>query len=740
MNKNFKWKVMLILAVVALSVWRAYPPDKQINLGLDLKGGMHIDLRVEVDKIPENARKDAVDRAVEIIRNRIDQFGVKEPSIQKQGKDHIIVQLPGVTADAADRKRAADIIGKTALLEFKLVADDPDLVQKAIEDDIAPAGYELKEAEGPFGKEKLLLHKEAVLRGDKLINASVGFDQGALGQPIVNLEFDKEGAKIFKDVTTKAANQLRKDGVPRRLAIVLDGEVRSAPQIKEPIPNGRAVISGRFTYPEASDLALVLRAGALPAPVTIVEDRTVGPSLGRDSIHQGVMAAVASAIFVSLFMLIYYLVPGILANIALVLNIVILMGAMAALGASLTLPGIAGIILTIGMAVDANVLIFERIREELRTGKSGRASISAGYGKAFSAILDTNVTTIITALLLLIFGTGPVKGFAITLTFGLAASMFTAIFVTRTIFDWLFRGRHHVSLKMMNMLPHTPKINFLKFRYFTYALSLIVIITGMSVFFTRGTQMMGVDFSGGTLEQVRFNVPIEMDKIRKAITETGVENPQIQNFGDRDKNTLLIRTPKNDADSINGALDQVVGRGNYEVLRVETVGPSASHTLFSKAIKAVLWAFVGVFLYLSWRFNFKYAICGIIAVIHDVLICLGLFAMTGQEISVIVVSSILAVIGFSINDTIVIFDRVRENIKLMRKTRFKDIVNASVNQTLSRTLLTSLTLLIAVLNLYIFGGAVINGFAFVLIVGVITGTFSTIFIASAVAVDWNRKA
>jgi preprotein translocase SecF subunit len=297
-----------------------------------------------------------------------------------------------------------------------------------------------------------------------------------------------------------------------------------------------------------------------------------------------------------------------------------------------------------------------------------------------------------------------------------------------------------VSLKMLNILPHTPKINFLKFRYFAYVLSLIVIIIGMVFFLGRGKQMLGVDFSGGTLEQVQFNVPYEMNDIRKAISEAGVENPQIQNFGDKDKHTLLIRTAQNDVDAVNGALDQVIGRGNYEVLRVETVGPSASHALFSKAMKAVLWAFVGIFLYLTWRFNFKYAICGIIAIIHDVLICLGLFAMTGQEMSVIVVSAILAVIGFSINDTIVIFDRVRENLKLMRKTKFKDIVNVSVNQTLSRTLLTSLTLLIAVVNLYIFGGAVINGFAFVLIVGVITGTFSTIFVASSLAVDWNKKS
>jgi len=735
MNKYFKYKLLLIVAVIVFSVWKAYPPQEKIALGLDLQGGIHIALRVDLEKIPEAARKDAVDRAVEIIRNRIDQFGVKEPSIQKQGRDQIIVQLPGVT----DRKRAAAIIGRTALLEFKLVTDDLTLAEKAKESGVAPEGYELKELKGPAGSETLLLHKEAALRGDRLVNAGVTFSQSAMGQPVVNLEFDKEGAKTFSDVTTNASNLLRKDGIPRRLAIVLDGEIRSAPQIKEPIPNGQAVITGNFSYQEASDLALVLRAGALPAPVEIMEDRTVGPTLGQDSVRQGVMAAVGSAIAVSLFMLVYYLFPGIVANIALVMNVLILMGIMATLGSALTLPGIAGIVLTIGMAVDANVLIFERIREELRAGRSSRAAISAGYHRAFTAILDSNVTTIITALLLLMFGTGPVKGFAVTLTFGLLASMFTAIFVTRTIFDWLFRGKHEISLKMLNFLPHTPKVDFVKVRFFTYLLSLIVIIGGMAFFAHRGRGMLGVDFSGGTLEQVKFHEKVDIGTIRKDISSEGVKDPQIQNFGSSGENEIIIRTAANDVDNVNKALDKAVGQDHYDVLRVETVGPAASNALFSKAIKAVLWGLLGILVYMTWRFNFKYAICGVVAVLHDVLIALGLYALTGRELSIIAISAILTVIGYSINDTIVIFDRIRENLKLMRKAPYKDVVNMSVNQTLSRTILTSLTVFIVVASLYVFGGPVINDFAFIMLIGVFTGTFSTVYVASALMVDWSGK-
>ncbi len=735
MNKYFNYKLLLIAAVIVFSVWKSYPPQEKINLGLDLQGGIHIALRVALEQIPEAARKDAVDRAVEIIRNRIDQFGVKEPSIQKQGRDQIIVQLPGVT----DRKRAASIIGRTALLEFKLVADDLTLAEKAKETGLAPEGYEMKELKGPAGSETLLLHKEAVMRGDGLVDAGVTFSQSALGQPVVNLEFDKPSAKTFSDVTSNAANLLRKDGIPRRLAIVLDGEVRSAPQIKEPIPNGQAVITGNFSYQEASDLALVLRAGTLPAPVVILEDRTVGPTLGQDSVRQGVMAAVGSAVAVSVFMLVYYLLPGIVANIALVLNVLILMGIMSALGSALTLPGIAGIVLTIGMAVDANVLIFERIREELRSGKSARAAISAGYHRAFTAILDSNVTTIITAVLLLMFGTGPVKGFAVTLTFGLLASMFTAIFVTRFIFDWLFRGKHEISLKMFNFIPNTPKIDFIKIRFLTYALSLVVIVGSMFYFTQRGKGMLGVDFSGGTLEQVKLETAVDLGKIRKAIADEGVKDPQIQNFGGAGENEIIIRTAANDVDNVEKALNKVAGENKYEVLRVETVGPTASATLFDKAIKAVLWGLLGILVYMTWRFNFKYAICAVIAVLHDVLIALGLYALTGRELSIVAIAAVLTVIGYSINDTIVIFDRIRENLKGMRKISFKDVVNVSVNQTLSRTILTSLTVFIVVAALYVFGGPVINDFAFIMLVGVFTGTFSTVYVASALMVDWSGK-
>ncbi|NOZ63943.1 MAG: protein translocase subunit SecD [Caldiserica bacterium] len=422
MHKSIAWRIVLTVVLAGISIWSFYPPEKKIKRGLDLKGGMNLILGVETEKIPPEARKDAVERALEVIRNRVDQFGVAEPLIQRQGEKQIIVQLPGVV----DTDRAIKVIGQTALLEFKLVEKDPDLLQQALSGK-TPPGYELKYLEENGEKTPLLLRKQPVLTGAYLVNAFVEY--GRLGQPQIGLKFNRKGARIFSRVTGENVGKL--------LAIVLDGKVQSAPRIKEKIPNGEAVISGRFTMKEASDLALVLRAGSLPAPIKILSMLTVGPSLGEDSIRRGFNAALVGGILVVVFMFVYYSFSGLIADFALILNLILLMGALAALKATLTLPGIAGIVLTIGMSVDANVLIFERIREELAKRKTIRVAIDAGYKRAFLTIADANITTLIAALMLFYFGTGPVKGFAVTLSLGILASMFTAIVVTKLIFDYL---------------------------------------------------------------------------------------------------------------------------------------------------------------------------------------------------------------------------------------------------------------------------------------------------------------
>lgn len=460
--RKINWKLWLTVLLVGLSIYFLYPTwewntltpqereqkekmrDKMVfktlNLGLDLRGGSHLLLELDATKLdPKLDVSDAVSRAIEIIRNRVDQFGVAEPLITKQGDRWIVVQLPGIK----DPSRAKELIGKTALLEFRLVDDNPvvsEIVSKLREKNatiadidkypeissMVPAGFAVF-----AGKEDsyYLLKSSAELTGAYLVNAKVQFG-GEYGYPYVNIEFNNDGAKIFAAVTERS--------IEKRLAIVLDGIVQSAPVIRSKIPDGKAIIEGNFTSEDARFLAMILRAGALPAPVKIIEERTVGPSLGDDSIKAGLTSCLVGLFVVLLFMFVYYRASGLIANFALILNLLFLLGVMAYFHFTLTLPGIAGIVLTLGMAVDANVLILERMREELAAGKTPRVAVDAGYQKAFSAILDANVTTLVASVCLFQFGTGPIKGFAVSLTIGLIVGMFTSIVVTRVIYDVLF--------------------------------------------------------------------------------------------------------------------------------------------------------------------------------------------------------------------------------------------------------------------------------------------------------------
>jgi preprotein translocase subunit SecD len=407
--------------------------DRKVN-----QEQLQVNLKIEADQV-RHIKKLAVDQGLETIRNRIDQFGVSEPDIRTQGENRVLIQLPGIK----DPQRAIDLIGKTALLEFKLV-DEQQSVEQALQGKI-PAGDKIyygrrvDPVTGQVSRNAYLLKDRTLLTGEYLTNAEVRIDT-QYNRPYVALSFDDRGARLFEKISG--------DHIKERLAIVLDDNVYSAPVIQDRISGGNAIIEGQFTMEEAKDLAVVLRAGSLPAPVKILEERTVGPSLGRDSIRKGLFSMAVGGVLVVAFMVIYYGGSGVIADMALILNIILIMAGLAALRATLTLPGIAGIILTIGMAVDANVLIFERVREELRLGKTPRAALDAGYSKATLTILDANVTTLIAAIVLFQFGTGPVRGFAVTLSLGIIASMFTAIFGTRLLFDYLLQKRRMKALNI----------------------------------------------------------------------------------------------------------------------------------------------------------------------------------------------------------------------------------------------------------------------------------------------------
>lgn len=788
MNKNLKWKWLLIAALVGLSIWKIYPPQKTINLGLDLKGGMHLVLQVDLlkyfenkasstdeafqnflksaqertkesqenlipvlketaetqeielskyfpdylsgekikpnDKILEEFWKDASsapDKAQEIIRRRVDAFGVSEPVIHTEGTNRIVVQLPGIK----EKERAKALLGKMALLEFRLVSDDNQKILEAMKGTLPP-GWELLNEEREGMSYPLLVKRRAELRGDSLKSANPTV--GQYGEPIISFNLDSKGGKIFALLTEQ--------NIGKRLAIVLDDEVLMAPVIKTAIIGGSGIIEGNFTQEDAQDISNVLNAGALPAPVEIIEDRTVSPTLGKDSIRKGILSGLVGLALVALFMGIYYLKSGVISDFALCLNILFIFAALVWFNATLTLPGIAGIILTIGMAVDANVLINERIREESALGKKIGAAVAAGYDKAFVTILDSNLTTLFAALIMFIFGTGPIRGFAVTLSIGIIASMFTAIFVTRSVIDFLMTKRGLVKLPMFQILKAT-KIDFIKWKNLAYLLSIIVIGTGIAGAVVKGKKCLGIDFTGGQLVQVQFQKQISIDSVRKALLPTGLDTSYIQGFATG--KDYIIRTEKGSVQKIEEQLRISLPDLPFEIMRTEDVGPVIGERLGKQALLAIALSLVIMIVYVSYRYEFIYAVGGIIALLHDALVAAGLCILTGRQLSLPIVAAVLTVIGYSINDTIVIYDRIREDKRLMPKVPFKDLVNTAVNQTLSRTILTSLTVFIVLIVLFLFGGEVINDFIFTMLVGVVTGSYSTIYIASALVVQWQKK-
>ena len=782
--------------------------NRSLNLGLDLQGGIHLVLEVKTEGMEQQEAQDAVAQAQEVIRNRVDQFGVAEPTIQRQGDNRIIIELPGVQ----DVQRAKDLVGQTALLEFQLLEPSEDrtrLIQRidqvlapeeeeeeedlllsstaesaplssmlnfAGEDltvsgrdlqrvknllntpeaqELIPADVEFIFSSKPAGAEGnefyflYLVGKKPEMTGHMIQDAFVSIGQVVeyMGQPIVNFSTTDEGVRLFSRITGSHIGE--------RMAIVLDESVYSAPVIQSKISEGRGIITGSGTQEEAKDLAIVLRAGALPAEVEIIEDRTVGPSLGRDSIEQGKTAAIYSMVLIAIFMILYYRATGLIADFALLLNMLFIMAVLAGFHATLTLPGIAGIILTIGMAVDANVLIFERIREELRSGKTIRAAIDSGYGHALSAIIDANVTTFLVGIVLYQFGTGPVRGFALTLCIGIISSLFTAFFVTRTIFDLITRKSEQSTLSIGPVALFTNlNIRFLSLRNIGFGASAAVLLIGVvSILGINGIRP-GIDFAGGTLLELHFDPAVQVEDIRGQLdrvpvgdAEIDLSKSEIKQFGS--ENDILIRVTESGegtevADGIMEVLESGFAASIAEmewIRRQEKVGPKIGSELSSAAVRAVLVALALILLYMAWRFHrFLYGIAAVVALFHDVLITLGLLSLFDIEITLAVVAALLAIVGYSLNDTIVVFDRIRENLHTARRQGFDGTVNQSINECLSRTLITSATTLLAVLVLMIFGGEVNRDFTITLMIGVVVGTYSSIFVASPVLYLGQQRA
>ncbi len=806
----------------------------------------------EVKPVIRRKIDESVVSAFEVLRKRIDGFGVTQPNIQREGNSgRILVELPG----ARDVQRAQELLSSTAQLEFwetysqnnqslgqffvnanerlreilepveiakdtlaEQVSEIDSLLSDVAEDtldisaqsnpliskllppvqgshaiarvaitDTAEIGAYLRMPEikrllpadvqfTKFAFEKppkeselaelyaLKSNRDAVPRisGDVITDAQDTFDQ--FSKPAVSMTMNTRGAREWEKLTGDAFNN------QTGIAIVLDNKVYTAPGVSSgPISGGRSEITGTFTINETKDIANVLRAGKLPASAEIIQSEVVGPSLGQEAIDSGFMSFVIAMIFVLIWMIFYYGRAGIFADTALIFNILLIFGVLTSLGAVLTLPGIAGIVLTIGMSVDANVLIFERIKEELARGKGKAQAVADGFNNALSSILDANITTGLTAIILFVFGSGPIKGFATTLLIGIVTSLFTAIFITRLMVDWYLskKGRKLAFCTPMTKGLFTNlKINFLSKRKIAYVVSVILVGVGAFSLFTKGLQQ-GVDFIGGRSYQIRFEQEVNPSEIASGLNEVFGSGTQVKTFGEA--NQIKVTTPyKVDVEGIEvdneiqnklfTSLQQYLPDGtSFEdftvgaseksigILQSTKVGPTIADDIKQNAYYAILGSLAVVFLYILLRFKrWQFSLGAVIAVFHDVMIVLGIFSLTSaimpfnMEIDQAFIAAILTVIGYSLNDTVVVFDRIREVVNL-KGWKDGEHINQALNSTLSRTLNTSLTTLIVLLAIFIFGGESLRGFMFAMIVGVLVGTYSSVFIATPIMFDALRK-
>jgi SecD/SecF fusion protein len=721
--------LVLSVLLVAFCLEEALPPSKKIKLGLDLQGGTSFLIKLTPQE-DQAITTDLLDQAVEVIRKRVDAYGVSEPLITPQGRERILVQIPGLDTRQIETTKAE--LQRVAKLELATVAGGADRIAR-IEagEEIMPPGFVIKvykdRVEGKDQEFKLLVKRRPELSGEHVKRAYAYFDQQGYG---VSLSLDSEGAKIFGDLTQSLA--------PTRgqIAILLDGEVQSAPHVNEPIYGGSAVITGRFTEKEARDLASALE-NPLRVPVEVEETRSVSPTLGTDSIRSGILAGLTGLVLVFAFVIGYYRFAGVVAFVGLLVNMVILFGAMAMFNFVLTLPGIAGIILTMGMAVDANVLIYERLREETSAGKSLKAALEAAYDKAFSAIFDANVTTLITAVILFWQATGSVKGFAVTLTLGIIASMFSALLVTRTTFRWLIERFGLKKLSMLDLIPKR-KFDFLGKRRLAALLSLVLIGGSAAIFALRGEKNFGIDFRGGDLLVIDSKQPVTIAEARETLEGIGLGDVVIQFEREGMQDRLSIRSPQGTSGNILSKLQETYRDRDVTAVAQENVGPQIGLEFAKKAALALGLGMIGILIYVTFRFEFSFALGALIALLHDVIVTMGIFSLIGGELSLVMVGAILTIAGYSINDTIVVFDRIREGLKNRERGSIQALMNTSINETLGRTILTGGTTLLSVGALYFFGGAVLRDFSFAILVGILVGTYSSIFIAAPIVLWWSK--
>jgi SecD/SecF fusion protein len=741
-SRHLGWLLVVVLLLVAAAGWMVVTRPAQ--LGLDLRGGTQIVLEAK-DSPDRRVDGDTVARTLEVLRRRVDQLGVTEPTLQRSGDRRVIVELPGVY----DPKEAVEVIGRTAQLSFHPVLGLAE-----------PEPGEPATTRPPADNDELVLADEgggrlrlgpAALTGEAVGDARAELDAQFQTRWQVAIEFQGAGGGRWAELTGEAACQQPGDPT-RRVAIVLDRQVISSPQVdpsvacEQGIGGGQTVITGDFTDREAQDLSLLIRAGALPVPVEVVEQRTVGPTLGAAGIKASVQAAVLGTALTILYMIAYYRLLGGLAAVALCCYGLLSFAVLLALRSTLTLPGIAGFVLAIGMAVDANVLVFERMREEHRAGASLRQALERGFTKAFSAIIDSNITTLLAAGLLFFLASGAVRGFGVTLSVGVLVSLFTALVVTRVLVELVTRSaavRQRPGLlglegggRLATWLATRGPDLLARARWWL-AGSLVALLLAGAGLVVRGPNL-GVEFTGGRLLEYRTERPVDLDAARQALADAGLPRAVVQASGD---GLLTVRTGQLDQageDRVQRAVTAVGGQA--EELRDEFIGPTVGAELRRKALIALGIALVVQLGYLAIRFRWTFGAAAVIAMFHDVAILLGLFAWLGKPLDGVFLAALLTVIGYSVNDSVVVFDRIRERLRGRTREPLASLVNDACLQTVPRTINTGLGAVFILAALFVLGGDTLTDFALALLVGILVGTYSSMFVAAPLLVAFEQRS
>ena len=729
-----------------------------IKKGLDLRGGIAFTMEVTDLNESESNLEGGVspmDKVVEIMSERLNAFGVAETLVRKKGDRAIEIQIPDRTTKQ-DPGMVEDL-QKPAKLEFRIVnvdsnAPPPQTGEEWTDDEGIPYVAMLRSDAEP-NERAIWVRRLWSADGEIIEKASPRQDQ--MGGWEVGLDFTSEGAQIFADLTDRVAQMSDPvTGQPGRMAIVLDGQLESAPTVRQKIDGGSAVIEGNFNQREAKMLSDILN-NPLKVSLKIGEKYEVSPTLASGALNSSLQACMVGALLVIIFMVVYYSAGGIIAVFSVGTNVLLVIACLAGIfQATFTLPGMAALVLTIGMAVDANILIFERIREELKSGKSSENALLGGYEKAFSTIIDANFTTLITASILIWLGTGPVKGFGITLAIGIVTSVFCALFISRLLLTVLLAAgvKNLISLKAIEKSNARGEIDFHKYRKLAFFVSWVVVAVGIASIYSNKEKILGIDFRGGEESIISFGEMIDagdLDETFASAPEIGeVQHVYRSEVGSGEEaSRLVLQTEVGKGREAIALLQSKFPSANLVEQGLSNIGASVSDQITNDAISSVLVALIGILLYVAIRFEMGYAIGAVVATVHDVLMTIGLFVLLGTisggtlcsgQFTAPMIASILMIVGYSINDTIVVFDRIREELELNPVTNLRKIILIAINRVLSRSIITSFTTLLAAVSLWIFGAGIINDFAFVFVIGIITGTFSSIFIASPIFFFWHK--